>query len=91
MLLFCDRALSISANYITVKPYKEIFKTYFTRQMPKRTLSTQFYTVITIPVSLSGSVLAQRTERLETTEMRFIRAIEDYRLEVNKINEDITE
>ena len=59
--------------------------------MPKRNLSTKFYTVITIPVSLSGSALTQRTERLETTEMRFIRAIEGYRMEVNKINEDITE
>jgi len=64
---------------------------YFTRQMPKRTLSTKFYTVITIPVSLSGCALTQRIDRLETTEMRFIRTIEDYRMEVNKINEDIIE
>ena len=58
--------------------------------MTKRNLSTKLYTVITIPISLSGSALTQRTERLETTEMCFIRAIEDYRMEVNKINEDIT-
>jgi len=30
-------------------------------------------------------------ERLERTEMRFIRAIEEYGMEVNKINKDITE
>jgi hypothetical protein len=59
--------------------------------MTKRNLSTKLCTVITIPVSLSGSALTQRTERLETAEMRFIRTIEDYRMEVNKINEDITE
>ena len=60
--------------------------------MPKRILSTKFYIVITIPIRLSGSAaLTQRIERLETIEMRFIRAIEDYRMEVNIINEDITE
>jgi hypothetical protein len=41
--------------------------------------------------NLSGSAVTERTQRLETTEMRFIRAIEDYRMEANKINEDITE
>jgi hypothetical protein len=59
--------------------------------MSKRTLSTKFYTVITIPVSLSRSALIQRIERHETTEMRFIRTNEDYRMAVNKINEDIIE
>jgi hypothetical protein len=59
--------------------------------MPNRTLSPKFYAVITIPASLTGSALTERMKRLETTEMRSIRAFEDYRMEVNKINEDTTE
>ena len=59
--------------------------------MTKQILSTKFHTVITIQILLYDSALTQQMGRLETTERPFIREIEDYKMEVNKINEDITE